>query len=210
MKPAPQHQYSIKTRGSKTASQLHYNNQDVTRSLRPYISTVPRHDGRNPCPSCTVITKTWLEARILASLWCLDARFEACVSTSLQSQDAEPQACVWQSSKPASSKVRSRHPKREARSPRSDTEKLCVSVITALITGSITAHVMRGVNPHYGGLLGDSFTAETPINNSVCYWRGIESFKKNQNKSSTLLTTCWLQVCSYLKSPWDFIGQELL
>ena len=38
----------------------------------------------------------------------------------------------------------------------------CVSVVTALITGSITAHVMRGVNPHYGGLLGDGFTPRTP------------------------------------------------
>ena len=38
----------------------------------------------------------------------------------------------------------------------------CVSVITVLITGSITAYVMRGVNPHYGGFLGDSFTPRTP------------------------------------------------
>ena len=40
----------------------------------------------------------------------------------------------------------------------STTEELCVLVITALITGSITAHVIRGVNPHYGGFLGDSST----------------------------------------------------
>ena len=35
----------------------------------------------------------------------------------------------------------------------STTEESCVSVITALITGSIT----EGVNPHYGVFLGDSF-----------------------------------------------------
>jgi len=49
------------------------------------------------------------------------------------------------------------------------TEKLCVSVITALITGSITAYVIRRVNPHYGGFLGYSLTPEIPINGSVCY-----------------------------------------
>jgi len=47
--------------------------------------------------------------------------------------------------------------------------ELRVSVVTALITGSVTAHVMRGVNTHYGGFLGDSFTPETPINSSACY-----------------------------------------
>jgi len=51
----------------------------------------------------------------------------------------------------------------------STAEKTYVSIITALITGSITAHVMRGVNPHYGGFLGDSFTPKTPINSLVCY-----------------------------------------
>ena len=48
-------------------------------------------------------------------------------------------------------------------------EKPCVSVITALIIGSITNHVIRRVNPDYGGFLGDSFTPETPINSSVFY-----------------------------------------
>jgi len=38
----------------------------------------------------------------------------------------------------------------------------CVLVITVLITGSITAHVMRGVNSHYGRFLGDYFTPKTP------------------------------------------------
>ena len=59
-----------------------------------------------------------LEARASTSVQYQDVRFEARVSISLQSQDAEPEACVWQSSEPASSMVRSRHPKREARSPR--------------------------------------------------------------------------------------------
>ena len=39
----------------------------------------------------------------------------------------------------------------------------CVLVITTPITGSSTAHVMRGVNPHYGGFLGE-ITPEAPIN----------------------------------------------
>jgi len=52
-------------------------------------------------------------------------------------------------------------------------EEPCFSVITALITGSITAHLMRGVNPHRGGLLGGSFTP-TPINNSVSIEEGSE------------------------------------
>ena len=59
----------------------------------------------------------------------------------------------------------------------------CVSVITDLITGSITAHVMRKVNPHYEGFLGDSFTPETPINSLVCYW--IRGFDQNFQLSNT-------------------------
>ena len=50
-------------------------------------------------------------------------------------------------------------------------EELRVLVVTALIIGLITAHVMRGVNPHHGGVLGDNFTPKTPINSSVCYCR---------------------------------------
>jgi len=79
-------------------------------------------------------------------------------------------------------------------------EKPYVSVITALINGSITAHIMRGVNPHYRGFSGDSFTPKTLINSLVCYWRGVESFgRKDWNRSEecwrkswTLLTTCWV------------------
>ena len=119
-------------------------------------------------------------------------------------------------------------PKREARSPRlsitaiprrwarslrvSTVEAPCIAVITALITGSITAHVMRRVNPHRGGLLGDSFTPKTPIDSPVCYWRAVKIFV-NQigpkrildrtwsrfsagalKKSQILLLTCWVQV----------------
>ena len=47
--------------------------------------------------------------------------------------------------------------------------ELRVSVVTALITRSVTAHVIRRVNPNYGGFFGDNFTPETPINSSVCY-----------------------------------------
>jgi len=51
----------------------------------------------------------------------------------------------------------------------STTEEPYISVITALITGSITVHVIRELTPHYGGFLGDSSTPETPVNSSVCY-----------------------------------------
>jgi len=53
MKPAPLHQYSTETRGSKLTSQLHCNNQDVTRN------------------------------RVLTSLQYQDARVETRVSISL-------------------------------------------------------------------------------------------------------------------------------
>jgi len=45
----------------------------------------------------------------------------------------------------------------------------CVLVITALITGSIIAHVIRGINPYYGGFLGDNFTHKIPLNSSISY-----------------------------------------
>ena len=89
-----------------------------------------------------------------------------------------------QSSKLAPGRVRSprlarfefsiQNAKLEARVP--TTEKPCVSVITAPINWSITAHIIRGVNPHHEGFLADSFTLETPINSPVCYWRGVRSF----------------------------------
>ena len=41
---------------------------------------------------------------------------------------------------------------------------------------SSTAHVMGGVNLHYGSFLGGSFTPGTPINSSVCYGRGVRIF----------------------------------
>ena len=57
-----------------------------------------------------------VEAYILISLQSQVVEPEARDSTSPQSQDAEHEAHVWQSSKPASSKVRSWHLKCEAQS----------------------------------------------------------------------------------------------
>jgi len=51
--------------------------------------------------------------------------------------------------------------KRRAQARISTATEPCVSVITALITGLITAHVMRGVNSHYGRFL-EHFTPKTP------------------------------------------------
>ena len=53
--------------------------------------------------------------------------------------------------------------KRRAQVCVSTAEEPCISVITTPNTGSSIAHVMRGVNPHYGGFLGDNFTPKTPI-----------------------------------------------
>jgi len=52
--------------------------------------------------------------------------------------------------------------KRRAEARVSTENESCVLAITALITGSITFHVIREVNPHYGGFLGDIFTRRTP------------------------------------------------
>jgi len=45
-------------------------------------------------------------------------------------------------------------PKRGVQARISNAEELRVLVVTAHITGSVTAYVMRGVSPHYGGILG--------------------------------------------------------
>ena len=132
-------------------------------SPRLNISTVPRREGRSPRPSCTVnaktqsmkpapkhqySTKTW-GSKPVSQLHC-------------NNQDAEPETHVWQSLKPSSSKVRSRYLKREARSPRSDYRE-------APRLGYNCPHYWvhycprnEGVNPHYGGFLGDSLTPWNP------------------------------------------------
>jgi len=85
------------------------------------------------------------------------------------------------SSRLASSDTSTAKLRAQARVPTA--EEPCVSVITTPISGSSTAHVMKGVNPHHGGFLGDSFTPETPINSSVCYWRRVEIFQlRNTHK----------------------------
>ena len=65
-------------------------------------------------------------------------RLEARIPASLQYQDAEPEARV------------------------SIVKEPCILVVIALIIRSITAHVIRRVNPHYGEFLGDSFTPKAP------------------------------------------------
>ena len=88
----------------------------------------------------------------------LDAELEACVSTKREAQ-ALPQRL---------------NARLEARV--SITKKTRISVITALITGVNYCPCNEGVNPHYGVFLGDSFNPETPINSSVYYWRGVQSW----------------------------------
>ena len=141
------------------------------------ISIVPRCEGQSSRPSCTVMTKkrsskpaSWLH----------------CSAKTRGSKPASRHHCnlKTQSLKPVSGRVQNlclvrfkvgiQNARLKARVL--TTEKLCISVITVFITGSITAHIRRRVNPYYGRILGDNFTLETPINSSVCYWKGIGIF----------------------------------
>ena len=49
-----------------------------------------------------------------------------------------------------------------------------VSAVTALVMGSITAHITGKVNSHYGVFLGGTFTPETSINSPVAMQKGSE------------------------------------
>jgi len=125
-------------------------------------STVPRREGRSPRPSYTVMTKT--RSSKLASWHHCSAKTQGSKPTSrhhchLKTQSPKPVSGRVRSPRLARFRVGIQNARLEARVL--TTGKPCVSVITALITGSITAHVMRGVNPHYRGFLGDSFTPET-------------------------------------------------
>ena len=96
-----------------------------------------------------------------------------------------------QGSRPPSSIISMAKRRAQGRVP--TIEEPCVSVITTPITGPSTARVMRIVNLYYGGFLGDNFTPKTPINISVCYWRGIRILswgilKKELNSSTNLLS----------------------
>ena len=90
------------------------------------ISAAPRREGWNPRLDITAGTK--------------DARVETRVSVLLQCQDAEPKARVsceaWR---------RAENPRLSSITLQQNARlKTCVSVVTALITGSITTNVVRG------------------------------------------------------------------
>ena len=93
-------------------------------------TTTPRPEGQNPRLYFTITTKT--HSPEPASHTKLDAELDAHIPTKGKVQvlpqwlNARLEACV------------------------SITEEPCVSVITVLISGSITAHVMREVSSHYG------------------------------------------------------------
>ena len=107
------------------------------------------------------------EVRVLAPLQCQNKRLEARVSHHFNAKNAWPKARVQhhlngrtRGSKPAPSIISMTKRKVQARV--STAGLPCVSVVTVPITGSIIAHVMRGVNTHYREILGDSFTPRTP------------------------------------------------
>ena len=91
------------------------------------ITTVPRREGRNRRLYFTTITKT--QSPEPASHTKLDAELKAHISTKCEVQ-ALPQ---WLNARPKVSV--------------STTEEPYVLVITVLITGSITTHVMRELIP---------------------------------------------------------------
>jgi len=169
-------------------------------SLRLNISTTPRFKGQSSRPSCTVMTKTRSSK---------PAPWHHCRAKMQGSKPASRHHCnlKTRSLKPASGRVRNLRVARFGVSIQNawlkarvlTTEKLCVSVITALITGSITVHVMRGVNPHHWGFLGDSFIPETLINSLVC--KGSEVLvKKDWNWLGKYWQLAWPQVS--LKFYW--------
>jgi len=147
------HWSSTKTRGSELASQQHNN---------------AKTEAQSPRPASCQWENTEFEARVYVPLQCQ------------KTQGSKPASQHHCSTKIQSSKHASQHhssvqtrslrlassiismAKRRAKARISTANELCVSIETALITGSIIAYVMRGVNPHYGGFLGDSFTPRTP------------------------------------------------
>jgi len=73
--------YSAKTRGAKSASPLHCISQDAEFEVRIFSSLHwSRRRARSPRPSITAVPRHKVRSR---------------VSTSLQSQDAEPETRVW-------------------------------------------------------------------------------------------------------------------
>ena len=137
MKPVSQQHCNAKTQSLKPASQYHFSDQ--AQSLKP-------------------VSK--LEARVSHAK--LDTEFKARISIPPRRPNAKLKTASQTRSSTQSLKLAVQHP-RGIQNTRLEarvltTEKLYVSVITALITGSITAHVMRGVNPYHEEFLGDSFT----------------------------------------------------
>ena len=107
---------------------------------------------------------------------------QCCSKTKMQGSKPASQHhsnAKMQGSRPISSNMSMA--KRRAQARVSTANDPCISVITTSITRSSTAYVIRGVNPHYRGVLGDNFTPKTPINNSICYWREAEFLEREEN-----------------------------
>ena len=60
-----------------------------------------------------------------------------------------------------------------------------VSIVTALVMGSITAHITRKVNPHYGVFLGGTFAPEISINSPIAMEKGSNFFRERSEKNLT-------------------------
>jgi len=132
-KPASQHHCSAKMQGVKSASQLHCIGQDAELEARVSIFTaIAKTQGSKPASQLHCNGKTQ-GSKPVSWYHC-----------NLKTQSLKPASGrVW-SPRLARFRVGIQNARLKARVP--TIEKLCVSVITALISGSITANVMRGVN----------------------------------------------------------------
>jgi len=154
-KPMSPLHYSAKTREAKSASPLHCISQNAEFKVRISASLHwSRRRARSPRPSITAVPrrKVWSPHLDITTI---------------------SRRIAW-SLRIAKFRVGVQHASLETRV--STMKELCVSIVTALIIETVITHVMRGVNPHYRGFSGDSFTPKTPINSLVCYWR-VEKLK---------------------------------
>ena len=119
-------------------------------SSRLNISTVPRREGWNPRPSCSVTTKTWLEARVLISVQYQDVRAwspRLDITTVSRRRAWSPRLVEFETRVQQDSKSTK---KCEAQSPR-------LGYNCPHYWVNYCLHNER-VNPHCGVFLGDSFT----------------------------------------------------
>ena len=117
-------------------------------NLRLNISTVPRREGRYPRPSYTVNIKTQSikpTSQYQYSIKTRGLKPASQLHCNLKTQSMKPASGRVRNPRLARFRIGIQNTRLEARVL--TTEKLRVSVITALNTGLITAHIMRELTP---------------------------------------------------------------